>query len=138
MLAAVENLCAGSCIRCRCNRKRISRFGIIRGTIRSKLRRAADALAAGGASLVVKPNPKSKYEMSQALYELCAGHPAIVPMSHKVKMHELLPRAGAVLSVTGTVILESAFTRIPVAVLGTHELSRVPGVRSVTAPEQAV
>ena len=100
------------------------------------LRRVADTLAESGTTLIVKPNPKSKYEMSRALCELCASHPAIVPMSHRVKMHELLPRATAVLSVTGTVILEAAFARKPVAVLGDHDLARIPGVRSIAAPEE--
>jgi hypothetical protein len=100
--------------------------------------RAAEALNAIGATLVVKPNPKSKYEMSRSLCDLCARHPGIEPVSHQVKMAELLPYASAVLSVTGTVILESVFCRKAVAVLGDHYLAGVPGVRPVATPEGAV
>jgi hypothetical protein len=99
------------------------------------VRRAADALARVNAKLVVKPNPKSKYEMSRSLQELCASHPAIVPISHQTKMNVLLPHTTLVLSVTGTVILESAFGLRPVAVLGEHALTKVPGVTPVQAPE---
>jgi len=102
------------------------------------IKRAADALGVRGATLVVKPNPKSKYEMSRALCELCSTHPAIAPMSHKVKMCELLPSTTVVLSVTGTVILESAFSGKPVAVLGDHELGCVPGARRIGTPEEVV
>jgi len=102
------------------------------------VRRTADALARCGAYLVVKPNPKCKYEMSPALCELCASHPSVIPMGHGVSMQMLLPHATAVLSVTGTVIMEAACSSKPIAVLGDHDLARVPGVRPIYAPEEIV
>ncbi len=98
--------------------------------------RAAAALAPMGARLVVKPNPKSKYEMMPALLEAARRHDNIVPLEHAYPMSAVFPDAPLVLSVTGTVILESIFSGKPVAVLGDHQMTSLAGVTRLGAPEQ--
>ena len=97
---------------------------------------AADALASIGSKLVVKPNPKSKYELDQKLCQLVSNHPNIIPLAHSCKMGDVFPHAAAVLSVTGTVILECVLAGKPVGVLGTHPMSRYPGVTNLSKPAE--
>jgi hypothetical protein len=97
--------------------------------------RAAQALAVVGATLVVKPNPKSKYEMSDELVECALAHENIIPLPHACPIGPVFKQAPVVLSVTGTVILESIFGSKPVGVLGTHGMTRLPGVTRLNAPE---
>lgn len=99
------------------------------------MERAAVVLAARGAKLVVKPNPKSKYEMTSRLVNAAKANPNIIVLSHRSSMVEAFRAAPLVLSVTGTVILECIFGGKPVAVLGTHALSELPGVTKLDAPD---
>lgn len=103
---------------------------------RATMARAADALATIGARLIVKPNPKSKYEMNRDLTRAVAQHPNIVPLPHAFAMARVFPQAPIILSVTGTVILESIFSAKPVSVLGEHALSRLRGTIPIGQPEQ--
>lgn len=98
--------------------------------------RAAKALATMGAALVVKPNPKSKYELNQELLEVIARHHNIHVLSHASKMGDVFPGAHAVLSVTGTIILECVMAGKPVGVLGEHALAYMPGVTRIASPEK--
>jgi hypothetical protein len=100
------------------------------------VREAADALGAIGSVLIVKPNPKSKYELNEALCQLVATHRHIIPLTHDCKMSEVFPGATAVLSVTGTVLLECVLSGKPVGVLGTHAMSRYPGVTPLAHPAE--
>jgi hypothetical protein len=97
--------------------------------------RVARALAPMGARLVVKPNPKSKYEMSCGLVDAVHAEANILPLPHAFPMADVFPGAPLVSSVTGTVILESIFTAKPVCVLGDHTLARLPGVTRIATPE---
>lgn len=99
------------------------------------MERAAVALAARGAKLVVKPNPKSKYEMTSRLVNAAKANPNVIVLSHRSSMAEAFRAAPLVLSVTGTVILECIFQGKPVAVLGTHALSELPGVTKLDVPD---
>jgi hypothetical protein len=98
------------------------------------IREAADALHGIGAKLVVKPNPKSKYELNDELCQLVATHPNIVALAHSCKMDDVFPHASVVLSVTGTVLLEAVLAGKPVGVLGTHAMARYPGVTALSRP----
>lgn len=100
------------------------------------LERSAVELATRGALIVVKPNPKSKYEMNSTLVELVRRHSNIIPLPHAYPMGKIFPKVPLTLSVTGTVILESIFASKPVCVLGEHELSRLPGVTKIKQPER--
>lgn len=99
------------------------------------IRRAAEALARVGAWLVVKPNPKSKYEMDARLCEAVAAAPNMVALSHAVPMAAIYPAVPMVLTVTGTIQLECLFSGKPVAVLGDHAMARHPGARRLASPE---
>ncbi len=99
------------------------------------IRRAAQALQKNGAMLVVKPNPKSKYEMTKYLNDVMDGEPNLVRVSHSTPMSDLFPHAPLILTVTGTVLLESIFIGKPVACLGTHSMRNYPGVTPIEAPE---
>lgn len=99
------------------------------------VKRAADALDRMGAVLVVKPNPKSKYELTLELCELVQHTPNIIAISHSAPMKEVFPQAPLVMTVTGTVLLECIFSGKPVASLGNHAMTRYPGVTPLDAPE---
>jgi hypothetical protein len=97
--------------------------------------KAARSLEAIGANLVVKPNPKSKYELSRELLRVVREHSNIIALPHSSQMANVFPHATIVLTVTGTILMESIFAQKPVASLGTHEMARYPGVRSILQPE---
>jgi hypothetical protein len=100
------------------------------------IERSARALLEIGGYLVVKPNPKSKYELSEALCNLAKKNSNIIFMSHDVSMREIFKSAPLVLTVTGTVLMECIFAGKPIACLGTHSMSRYPGVTALQMPEE--
>jgi hypothetical protein len=100
--------------------------------------RAAEALSKVNGFLIVKPNPKSKYEMSKRLLETVEKFENIIPLRHDFPMREIFMSAPLVLSVTGTVIIECIFNSKPVAVLGSHNMRDLIGVTPVDSPEQVV
>lgn len=100
------------------------------------IQRAARALTAVGGTLVVKPNPKSKYELSSKLCNVVVSEPNIIALSHDVLMSAIFHSAPLVLTVTGTILLESIFAGKPVASLGEHAMTRYPGVTALDNPEQ--
>ena len=97
--------------------------------------RAAAALQKIGGYLVVKPNPKSKYEMDPALVAAAEKQENVIPLPHSSLMSEVFPSAPLVLSVTGTVILECIFAGKCIATLGEHELAYLNGVCHIAQPE---
>jgi hypothetical protein len=99
------------------------------------VKRAAAALDRMGAVLVVKPNPKSKYELTSELCELAKTTPNIVAISHYTPMKVVFPQAPLVMTVTGTVLLECVFAGKPVASLGNHAMTHYPGVQALSEPE---
>ena len=100
------------------------------------IKRAAIALDKIGATLVVKPNPKSKYELTGELCELVKNIPNIVALSHTVPIKAIFPHAPLVMTVTGTVTLECIFAGKPVAVLGKHAMTQYKGVEALNQPEE--
>lgn len=99
------------------------------------VKRAAAALDLIGAVLVVKPNPKSKYELTSELCELVQNTPNIMAISHMTPMKVVFQQALLVMTVTGTVLLECVFSGKPVASMGTHAMTRYPGVQALNIPE---
>ena len=67
--------------------------------------------------VVVKPNPKSKYELTAELLEYMAGERRIVPVEHATSMNAVLPLADLVITATGTVAIECILSDIPVLTL---------------------
>jgi hypothetical protein len=99
------------------------------------IQRAARALAGIGYQLVVKPNPKSKYEITRDLLDAIGKFPNIIPILHKTPMSEVFSGAEGVLSVTGTALIEAVFAGKQAICLGNHAMSRYPGIRSISTPE---
>lgn len=99
------------------------------------VRRAARALAPLGFDLVVKPNPKSKYEIDDRLCEVAESESNVVAIAHGVPMQALFGPAAAVLSVTGTVLIEAIFATKPAFALGSHAMACYPGVTALDRPE---
>lgn len=70
-----------------------------------------------GAQLFVKPNPKSKYEISEELIGLGTQRDNITLLKHTVPMDEVLPAMDLVVTVTGTIAIECLLSNIPVVTL---------------------
>ena len=70
-----------------------------------------------GAVIFVKPNPKSKYELTEELLAFIASHERIVPLRHSVRMDEVLPKINMVVTVTGTIAIECILADIPVVTM---------------------
>ena len=68
--------------------------------------------------LYIKPNPKSKYEISSDLIDLVENNKKIVALSHSSTMDELLQYINLIITVTGTISIECIFSNKPVAVFG--------------------
>lgn len=99
------------------------------------IEQAAKSLAGIGATLVVKPNPKSKYEMNARLNQVVSSTPNVLALPHATTMAEVFPHAPLVLAVTGTVLMECIFAGKPVASLGEHAMTQYPGVTPLNNPE---
>ena len=67
--------------------------------------------------LAVKLTPYPQQEMSQRLIYAAASHPRIRPLSAETNMDEALAENDAVVTVTGTVSIESSFGSIPALTL---------------------
>jgi hypothetical protein len=64
--------------------------------------------------LVVKPNPKSNYEISKNLISLARKHQQIEILHHNVKMDDVLPIIDLVITVTGTIAIECILSKKPI------------------------
>ena len=70
------------------------------------------------AKLYIKPNPKSKYEISEELISLIKNNEKIEAISHSSIMSDLLNDISLIISVTGTISIECIFSNKPIAVFG--------------------
>lgn len=78
----------------------------------SLVRQLADLLPRGW-KLAIKPNPKSKYEMSSSLCKVAEADSRILAISHTRSMQDVLPLVAAIFGITGTINLEAVFKDIP-------------------------
>jgi hypothetical protein len=69
------------------------------------------------AILYVKPNPKSKYELSPELVNLVKQTPNVRHLHHSTKMDAILPTIDLVITVTGTIAIECILSNKPVVTL---------------------
>ena len=69
------------------------------------------------AVLYVKPNPKSKYEISEALLAFIKDTPQVVALAHKVSMADIISDLDIVVTVTGTIAIECILSNKPVITL---------------------
>lgn len=70
-----------------------------------------------GATLLVKPNPKSKYELNEDLLKLPEQYPNLKLLHHKVKMPDIIHNIDLVITVTGTIAIERILMNKPVVTL---------------------
>ncbi|WP_299900416.1 hypothetical protein [uncultured Aquimarina sp.] len=67
--------------------------------------------------LYVKPNPKSKYELSDELVDICQKGQRIIQLGHAVKMQDVFNQVDMIITVTGTIAIESILANKPVITL---------------------
>jgi len=67
--------------------------------------------------IVVKPNPKSKYELTDELLGYVQKHPRIIPVVHEKTMKEVFQMVDMVVTVTGTIAIECILADKPVVTL---------------------
>ncbi len=68
--------------------------------------------------LIIKPNPKSKYEISEELLNLISKNKdKIKVLRHSSKMDELWDYVNLVVTVTGTISIECIFNNKPIVIL---------------------
>jgi len=99
------------------------------------IKRIAQSLKKYGYILVVKPNPKSKYELNKSLISIVKNNSNIIALSHSVSMSSVIGQVDTVLTVTGTILLECIFSKKRVICLGDHLMSKYPGVAQINKPE---
>lgn len=68
-------------------------------------------------TVIVKPNPKSKYELTEDLLSYIKSEKRIIPVSHATPMSEVLTQTQMVLTVTGTIAIECILSDIPVVTM---------------------
>jgi hypothetical protein len=95
------------------------------------------ATAAGPqGSIFVKLNPKSKYEMNDSLLATARKHANVVALPSSLKMPQVFPRMDLVVTVTGTVAMESIFHGKPCATLIRSRNNDLSGCWFLEEPEQ--
>ena len=73
----------------------------------------------GSEKLIIKPNPKSKYEISEDLLTLSRRNPKkVVLLKHSSKMNDVWLKTNVVVTVTGTIAIECVFDNMPIIMLG--------------------
>ena len=67
--------------------------------------------------LVIKPNPKSHYEINQNLIDLINSKSNIIALNHSSQMESILQKTHLVITVTGTIAIECIIKNKPVITL---------------------
>jgi hypothetical protein len=80
-------------------------------------------------AIIIKPNPKSKYELTPRLIETIASCSRAYAVDFDAPMGPLFASANLIVTGTGTVAMEAAFQRKPVVVLSQEMQKFVPLAR---------
>ena len=67
--------------------------------------------------IYIKPNPKSKYEISEEFISLIQKEKRLIPLQHQVKMDKVFSDMDLVVTVTGTIAIECILANKPVVTL---------------------
>lgn len=67
--------------------------------------------------IIVKPNPKSKYELTSEMIDFIKSNPRIIPILHPIPMGYVLTKTDMVITVTGTIAIECILSNKPVLTL---------------------
>lgn len=68
-------------------------------------------------NIYVKPNPKSKYEITDELIAFVNDEKRVIPLKHEVKMGDIFSKLDLVVTVTGTIAIECILSNKPVLTL---------------------
>lgn len=86
--------------------------------------------------IVVKTNPKSKYEMTSGLLDIIEAEQNVTALDRDIGMEEILNLSDLIATVTGTIAIEAVFSNKPLALFGPSVVSQVTGVQVITKYEQ--
>lgn len=86
--------------------------------------------------LLVKLNPKTKYELSNELLSVVSLHSKIYPLQSSKKMSSIFDWVDLVCTVTGTVSIEAFLHQKPLVILGPSVLDSGPGCIKLDCPNQ--
>ena len=86
-----------------------------------------------GWNLLVKANPKTKYEMSGELIDVVRARANVIPLPIRMPMGDVLPTARLVVTVTGTIAIETVLSGIPLAQLGPGVTEGLPGCETIAS-----
>lgn len=75
--------------------------------------------------VVVKPNPKSKYELTKKLIDFLESNERVVMIGHWERIGEIFPIVDLVVTVTGTIAMECIWSDKPVVTLVNTLYNRV-------------
>lgn len=86
-----------------------------------------------GEKLILKPNPKSKYEISEELLlTLKSLKEKVVILSHSIKMETIWDKLDVIVTVTGTIGIEAFLSNKPCLILGDIINSERKSINSIT------
>lgn len=86
--------------------------------------------------LAVKPNPKSKYEMTEELLEAVNKSHNIVGLHSDISMKHIFNIAEIIVTVTGTVAIECILGEKPLGLMGPSITEGIKGCRKLNSPEE--
>ena len=86
--------------------------------------------------LVIKTNPKSKYEMNHELIEVIQNNPSIIPLHSTINMKKIFDISTLIVTVTGTVAIECILTNKPLGLLGPSIVEGFKGCRKLKEPTE--
>lgn len=75
--------------------------------------------------LYVKPNPKSKYEITGKLLDIVKKRDNIIPITHRLSMDSIFNRVDCFITVTGTISFEALISEKKALIFGLREFREV-------------
>ncbi|WP_309498781.1 hypothetical protein [Sulfurovum sp.] len=86
--------------------------------------------------LVIKTNPKSKYEMNEALLQVVKNTNNIIPLHSNTPMKDIFDLSTLVVTVTGTVAIECILVSKPLGLLGPSVVKGFNGCNILQNPKE--
>lgn len=86
--------------------------------------------------LVIKTNPKSKYEMNEALFEVAKNTNNIIPLHSNTSMKDIFDLSDIIVTVTGTVAVECLLVGKPLGLLGPSVVKSFNGCSNLQEPRE--
>ncbi|WP_373032499.1 hypothetical protein [Sulfurovum sp.] len=88
--------------------------------------------------IVVKTNPKSKYEMSEELISLIGEQDNIIALDRNVPMSDIFNLSNIVVTVTGTIAIECVLANKPLGLLGVSMVNESTGCLNMLNAQEVV